>query len=199
MILKNGSTGIQVTQLQDNLRELGFHKGAIDGKFGPTTEASVRAFQTTQKIGIDGMVGPQTQSTIKTLIEKKQMAEIKVANFKDSEFRCPCGKCSGLPSKGVDKEFKQLLEIVRAKNGNKPLTVRSGYRCSAHNKTVGGAKASQHISNPIWAADIMCPTGSRDDLEKVCDEVFRNHGVGMRGWSIVHVDRRPNRARWNYT
>ncbi|WP_433727469.1 peptidoglycan-binding domain-containing protein [Actinoplanes sp. CA-051413] len=32
----------------------------MDGTFGPTTEAAVRAFQREKKVGIDGIAGPRT-------------------------------------------------------------------------------------------------------------------------------------------
>ncbi len=52
--LKRGSTGQAVKEIQ---RALGL---ADDGKYGPQTEAGVRAWQTEQKLTADGIVGPVT-------------------------------------------------------------------------------------------------------------------------------------------
>jgi uncharacterized protein YcbK (DUF882 family) len=56
------------------------------------------------------------------------------------------------------------LERVRSILGN-PITVLSGYRCTALNKAVGGSNNSQHTKGE--AADIICPAfGSTHDIAK---------------------------------
>lgn len=52
--------GGAVRDLQQRLQREGIDVGAIDGVFGPQTEAAVRAFQTSIGIPVDGVVGPQT-------------------------------------------------------------------------------------------------------------------------------------------
>lgn len=47
---------------------------------------------------------------------------------------------------------ENLLEKLRAMNGNKPLHLSSCYRCPALNTAVGGAANSQHVKGE--AADI---------------------------------------------
>src|SRR4051812_36919406 len=57
--LKSGSAGGSVQQLQEQLQAIGYQVD-VDGKYGPITEAAVRAFQ--QKVGLqaDGIAGPDT-------------------------------------------------------------------------------------------------------------------------------------------
>ena len=57
--LKQGDTGAEVKTLQEDLNKHGAHL-AVDGVFGPLTDAAVKAFQTTEKIAVDGVVGPVT-------------------------------------------------------------------------------------------------------------------------------------------
>jgi hypothetical protein len=52
--------GEAVRELQQRLSDAGIDVGAIDGVFGPQTEAGVRAFQESVGIPADGIVGPQT-------------------------------------------------------------------------------------------------------------------------------------------
>lgn len=59
-ILQEGITGSDVTALQTLLRTRGFPPGAIDGTFGPGTEAAVIAFQRSEGLVPDGVVGPRT-------------------------------------------------------------------------------------------------------------------------------------------
>jgi zinc D-Ala-D-Ala carboxypeptidase len=59
--VKSGSTGNAVSAVQWQLRnEYGFTKLAVDGKFGPATEAAVKSFQKKYKLAQDGIVGPNT-------------------------------------------------------------------------------------------------------------------------------------------
>ena len=62
--LENGSSGDQVTALQKRLKETGYYNGNVDGKFGDSTEAAVRAFQMRNNLTVDGKAGPATQRVL---------------------------------------------------------------------------------------------------------------------------------------
>ncbi|MGB5959250.1 MAG: peptidoglycan-binding domain-containing protein [Coleofasciculaceae cyanobacterium] len=59
-LLRQGSSGPIVAQLQQRLKDKGFNPGNIDGVFGLGTQGAVRAFQKMNKLTADGIVGPQT-------------------------------------------------------------------------------------------------------------------------------------------
>ena len=59
-LLKKGSTGQAVRDLQQALKDLGYDPGAVDGTFGSKTEGAVKVFQTSKGITADGVVGPIT-------------------------------------------------------------------------------------------------------------------------------------------
>jgi peptidoglycan hydrolase-like protein with peptidoglycan-binding domain len=52
--------GFDVFFLQQKLNNEGFSPGALDGKFGPLTEAALKKFQTSVGITADGVAGPVT-------------------------------------------------------------------------------------------------------------------------------------------
>jgi len=56
--LQSGSEGRQVRILQHTLGV------AVDGQFGPLTEAAVRSFQARHGLSVDGVVGPQTSAAL---------------------------------------------------------------------------------------------------------------------------------------
>jgi peptidoglycan hydrolase-like protein with peptidoglycan-binding domain len=58
--LSNGSTGSEVSAMQQPLKNAGLYSGPIDGIFGPNTEAAVRAYQTQRSVTVDGVVGDET-------------------------------------------------------------------------------------------------------------------------------------------
>jgi cell wall-associated NlpC family hydrolase len=63
-LLEEGMSGPAVASVQQSLAQLGFYHGAVDGIFGPETEAAVRDFQAAAGIAVDGIVGPQTLSAL---------------------------------------------------------------------------------------------------------------------------------------
>jgi putative chitinase len=63
-VLKQGSTGPDVTSLQIRLKQLGFDPNGVDGNFGPGTKAALIAFQKSQGLQADGIAGPQTMSAL---------------------------------------------------------------------------------------------------------------------------------------
>jgi hypothetical protein len=63
-VLKRGSTGPEVTKLQQRLLDLGFDPNGVDGIFGPGTESAVKAFQQANGLTVDGKVGPITRAAL---------------------------------------------------------------------------------------------------------------------------------------
>jgi peptidoglycan hydrolase-like protein with peptidoglycan-binding domain len=59
-ILRLDAKGWAVKHLQQQLAELGYHVGRIDGQFGKRTRAAVLAFQADNNLITDGIVGPAT-------------------------------------------------------------------------------------------------------------------------------------------
>lgn len=63
-LLRTGSTGKSVIDLQNRLKELGYYTGEVDGQFGPATESAVRLFQHQHGLDVDGKVGSQTNAVL---------------------------------------------------------------------------------------------------------------------------------------
>jgi peptidoglycan L-alanyl-D-glutamate endopeptidase CwlK len=63
-VLKQGSSGPQVRQVQQLLARRGFRPGPADGYFGEATEAAVLAFQRSEGMLADGIVGPRTAAAL---------------------------------------------------------------------------------------------------------------------------------------
>lgn len=65
-VLKRGSSGPDVLNLQTTLKQLGFDPNGTDGVFGPGTEAAVKAFQQSKGLTPDGMAGPATMAALQS-------------------------------------------------------------------------------------------------------------------------------------
>ncbi len=68
-ILKRGSQGDDVTELQTNLTALAVECD-IDGVFGAKTEAAVKHFQLGYGLEADGVAGPKTIKLIEEEVAK---------------------------------------------------------------------------------------------------------------------------------
>lgn len=189
--LRKGDSGSEVRTLQNQLIKLGFYLGSsgADGVFGQYTLDAVKGVQSATGITVDGIVGPNTRSAITKFLNAPN--NCNTAHFNQSEFKCKhCGK---LPSGGIPKKLLLRLEALRAKCGNKPITITSGYRCPTHNANVGGATNSQHLYGK--AADIKVSGVSASTVYNYADKIFGDGGVGKYS-TFTHVDVRNGRARW---
>ena len=79
------------------------------------------------------------------IAENQRLSE----NFRAGEFRCKCGRCK---TALVDDVLVAQLQAIRNHFG-KSVNITSGYRCSSHNKAVGGDPNSSHMQG--MAADIV--------------------------------------------
>lgn len=76
--LRMGSKGPLVHWLQTELKEFGYHSGAIDGHFGRMTRDAVLAFQADNHLIEDGIVGNGTYEAMEDA-EKRQMSKERKA------------------------------------------------------------------------------------------------------------------------
>ena len=58
--LRKGATGSAVKDLQTKLKKLGFYNAYVDGSYGDTTVAAVKAFQKKYNLTADGVAGSET-------------------------------------------------------------------------------------------------------------------------------------------
>ena len=63
-ILRQGSKGSEVKEVQRRLKEWGYYNGAVDGVFGAGTKSAVIAFQKKNGLTADGVVGKSTYKAL---------------------------------------------------------------------------------------------------------------------------------------
>lgn len=61
---KFGSSGNEVKQIQQRLKEWGYYKGDVDGIYGSKTQQAVRNFQKANGLQVDGIAGEKTLAAI---------------------------------------------------------------------------------------------------------------------------------------
>ncbi|MDF3416245.1 peptidoglycan-binding protein [Sulfitobacter sp. M57] len=98
-LIKKGSSGSAVKTLQKKLNAFK-HKLALDGIFGPKTDAAVRAFQKASSLKVDGLVGKNTAAALDLKTSgggtggKKstggkgvQLVDWRLAGYRDKDLR----------------------------------------------------------------------------------------------------------------
>jgi hypothetical protein len=119
-------------------------------------------------------------------------------HFHISEFACKNG--AQVPSASVPaltRLCEEVLEPLRERFG--PCTVMSGYRPTAYNRAIGGAKFSQHIYDlhpGSVAADLVFPNDGPAAWASAAESLCERGGLGRYG-TFIHVDNRGQRARWS--
>ena len=102
-LLKSGSTGAEVRELQRFLTTFRGEPGPVDGIFGRRTEGAVRAFQDERGLKADGIVGSRTRGEI---------AVVKMLSDRSSVL----GMTGRLLRKGIFggdvRELQELLHVV---------------------------------------------------------------------------------------
>jgi hypothetical protein len=89
-LLKKGSRGSQVVELQELLNAQGFDTGIPDGIFGSGTERAVKDFQASKRLTADGVVGNMTWEALrnKPIKTYEFNLEVDITNYplKDEEY-----------------------------------------------------------------------------------------------------------------
>ena len=119
-------------------------------------------------------------------------------NFNRQEFDCKDG--TKVPDEFLQnvQEVANNLQILRDYLKVSVRVTGSGYRTKSHNKKVGGAKFSQHLtaSGADINADGYTPKELAKEIEKLIKEgKMKQGGIGIYS-NFVHYDIRGTKARW---
>ena len=119
-------------------------------------------------------------------------------NFNRQEFDCKDG--TKVPDEFLPnvQEVANNLQILRDYLKVPVRVTGSGYRSQKHNKKVGGAKFSQHLtaSGADINADGYTPKELAKEIEKLIKEgKMKQGGIGVYK-GFVHYDIRGTKARW---
>lgn len=119
-------------------------------------------------------------------------------NFNREEFDCKDG--TEVPCEYIlnVKEVADNLQVLRDYLEVPVIVTGSGYRTPSHNKKVGGAKFSQHLT--ASGADINAKGYKPKQLAEVIELLIlkgkmKQGGIGVYP-NFVHYDIRGHKARW---
>lgn len=121
-------------------------------------------------------------------------------NVNMKQWRWPHFKPEELACRGTGKllihpESLDALEKLRERLGGAPMILNSAYRSPEHNRDVGGAKASQHLTGRAFDVSMLNHDPMHfENAAQACG--FR--GIGHYPASgFMHIDTREKPARWH--
>jgi len=122
-------------------------------------------------------------------------------HFRSEEFDCRDG--TAYPARWIESRLRPLceqLELIRAELGGRGISITSGFRTPEYNRSIGGARASQHMDGR--AADFVVagrtPQIVHDRVLAMYNaELLEIGGLGLYP-RFTHIDvRQGDRlARW---
>lgn len=122
---------------------------------------------------------------------------ILTENFSISEYQSKDGAETPLELIPNIRENAENLQVLRDEL-NAPIRINSGYRSPAHNKWVGGAINSQHLTGK--ASDIVVYGYKPFEVYQTIERLIYDGKMKQGGLScyntFVHYDVRGIKARW---
>lgn len=173
LLLKQGSSGLEVRKLQGRLAELGYYAGGVDGIYGETTTNAVKAFQRNNSLSGDGQAGEQTQTKLYSATARYASNPVATADPNQTrtltlgmtgndvyamqerliELRYLTGVADGV----FGEETRQAL-IAFQKNNN--LTADGSAGASTLKKINGSAKAATRVTpSPVPSGTVTLREG----------------------------------------
>ncbi len=120
------------------------------------------------------------------------------ANFSRREFASPDGRAMPAKYNANLLELATNLQVLRDTVG-KPITIHSGYRSPEHNKAIGGASQSKHMT--AQAADFSIAGSTFPIVYCAIEHLIGRGDMKQGGLGIytahLHYDVRGAKVRWN--
>lgn len=134
-VLRKGSTGSEVEELQRKLTSLGYALGSVDGDFGEKTLAAVKAFQKDYSLDVDGVVGNQTWTALDKAVAAKSSTTSYMVKVTTEALNIRAGAGTNYNIVGCIRD-KGVYTIVEEKAGWGRLKSGVGWICLEFTKKV---------------------------------------------------------------
>ena len=193
--LRKGATGSAVKDLQTKLKKLGFYNASIDGDYGDTTVAAVKAFQKKYNLTADGVAGSATLKKIESAVASASSGKITTERldwFNGGKNVIPNGAVFQIK----DVSTGLIFSARRQSGGNhmdaEPLTAED----TAILKKINGGTFSWRrravlvkYNGHVYAASIYSePHGTNTILDNNFDGQFCLHFYGSKTHGTDRVD-----------
>ena len=156
---QRGSSGEEVRQIQQRLKDWGYLSGEVDGIYGAQTEEAVRYFQRKNGLVVDGIAGEATLAAL----------------------GLPGGSSSGANSSLNDADYQLLARIISAEARGEPYTGQVAVGAVVLNRV-------EHPSFPDSVAGVVYQPGAFTAItdgqinEPIAESAYRAAKDALNGW-----------------
>lgn len=164
-VLKEGSEGTAVKQLQQRLKELGYYTGSVDGKYGKGTTSAVKDFQAANNLTADGIAGKATQQAIYgnyAIAKKDAKTSGTVTNTSKPSPTSTTSTTSSVPKDAKTDIYLRLgstgTQVKYLQNRLIALGYLSGSADGDFGETTEAAVVAFQKNNSIYSDGIAGPT-----------------------------------------
>lgn len=143
-------------EVQQDLADLGFYTGPINGLYGPVTTAAVKRFQARAGLGVDGVAGPQTMAAINLALGNDSTDAVELLQTTLKGLCYYGGGVDGIFGSGTETALKafQKAEGIAADGRYGPRTAAAlaaawpnrPSSCSGKNPSGGGSATGDTIT-----------------------------------------------------
>lgn len=117
-VLRFGSRGKQVEELQLRLKQEGHFNHEVTGYFGRITTDAVKAYQRKHKLKVDGIVGPQTLSSLLSVNQPNTNSTLKVSTPSTGQVAVLRNGSKGTQVRTLQQQLKDLGYFNHSVTGN---------------------------------------------------------------------------------
>ena len=115
-VVKQGSRGEIVRQIQTKLKNWGYYTGGVDGVFGAKTTSAVKYFQRKNNLTQDGIVGQKTANAMGIKLSSSSDSSSQTSGDLYLMARAVYGEARGEPYQGKVAVAAVILNRVRNKD-----------------------------------------------------------------------------------
>ena len=190
-VLRVGSIGADVSDLQARLYELGYYTGAIDGKYAAGTQSAVMEFQSRSGLTADGIAGRQTQDLLYSSAAQPKM--ISASGTQGGYVLLKQG-ASGLEVRKLQARLAELGYYAGGTDGIYGETTVSAVKAfQRNNGLTGDGQAGEQTQTKLYSATARYannPVATADPNQT------RSMSIGMTGNDVYALQVRLIELRY---
>ncbi len=179
-VLRVGSTGDEVTELQTRLKELGYYSGDVDGQYGNGTKEAVRLFQQQNGLDADGLFGGDTRSAL--------FAEDAQAYVAPTDTPAPEDTATIAPEDGTvvsfDAEDEVILEEDTADKSDMPLLVNADHLLDEDYEPDDLVNMTEYCDSSVVKIKANGIDGQRIAVDALMEMLRAAEAEGISNWQV---------------
>ena len=184
-VLRVGSTGSDVSDLQARLTELGYYTGTIDGKYSTGTQSAVTEFQSRNGLTADGIAGRATQDKLYSASAQPKTVS---ASTTDSGYTLLKEGASGLEVRKLQGRLAELGYYAGGVDGLYGSTTTSAVKAFQRaNGLSGDGQAGTQTQTRLYSANAKY---AASPVTTANPDQTRTLTVGMTGNDVYALQER---------